>query len=123
MATLIYLLSAFIAVAATILAVSAPRVLAERYKRWITPIYYVVIAGVAWIFVSGSSSLTAINAFAEDRSISPESALHTIRMFASEAVSQRRTNAPALMTLLIAAIYVQLLGRNRRRSLNATPSN
>ena len=90
MASLIYLPSAFIAVAATILAVSAPRVLAERYKRWITPIYYVVIAGVAWIFVSGSSYLTAINTFAEDRSISPESALHTIRMFASEAVSQRR---------------------------------
>jgi hypothetical protein len=117
MAILILFVAGLIVVIASIVAVGAPTVLARGYQRWSRLSYYVAVAGLVWIAIGAVRSVNTILQVLEDEGATTQSGLHTIRMLAHNAVNEQHLYGPALLALIIAGVYLEVLGRNRARSL------
>jgi threonine/homoserine/homoserine lactone efflux protein len=114
---LILIAAGLIVVIASILALAAPTVLARDYQLWSRLSYYFAAAGLAWIAIGAVRSLNTILQVLEDEGVTADSGLHTIRMLAYNAVNEQHVYVPALLALIIAGVYLEVLGRNRARSL------
>ena len=117
MAILILVVAGLIIVSASIVAVTAPNILVRGYQRWSNSICYVAGAGLVWIAIGALVSINTILQVLEDEGLTAQSALHTIRMLAYNTVNEQRLYVPVLLALIIAAGYVNVLGRYRARSL------
>ena len=117
MPKLILAVAGLIIVTASLLAVGAPTALVTRYERWSKLTSYIALFGLAWIALDAVGSVRTINQIVQDQGLTQESALHTVRMFAAEAVNAQRAYLPALSALLVAAAYTALLGKSRARRL------
>ena len=117
MAGLILVVAGLIVVIGTIVAVRAPTVLAKGYQRWSRLTHYVAVAGLAWIAIGALRAVNTILQVLQDEGVTTESALHTAQMLASTSVNEQHGYTPALLALIIAGVYLEVLGKNRARSL------
>ena len=118
MAILLTVLAGLLALMASVLAVAAPTVLAKNYQRWSRLTLLVAFVVMAWIATGAVRALNIILQILQDKGIGPDSALHSVRTLASEGVNEQRALGPALVALLVAGAYTEILGKNRARSLS-----
>jgi hypothetical protein len=117
MDTIIYVAAAAIAAVSTVAARIKPAVFIKEYRRWSSVISYAALAGLLWVAIRNASALSMISEVLQDtQRRSPESALHRVQMLATEAVHEQRAYIPALFALLLALVYMDVLGRARARS-------
>jgi hypothetical protein len=112
----IYVTAAAVAIAATLVALLRPAAFIAHYTRAANAIGWLGVWGILWVEMRSGSTLRLIVLEFDHPASNVAPDLQWLRTLATEAVALRRSYLPAFLAVVVAAAYVQVLGKVRAKA-------